>query len=217
MFAIGLLVTGALAVLRASANQRYARAQFEREAERVVAAVSQRVRLYEYGLRGTRGAIVAAGDQLSRRSFATYARSRDIEREFPGARGFGFVRRVQEHEIESFLDKARQDDAPKFALRVLSAREGERYVIQYVEPIEPNLQAIGLDIASEPLRRAAADTSAESGQAALTGPITLVQAEHKPRSSFLFLLPIYLDQAPRDTFEQRRAAVYGWAYAPLIT
>ena len=217
VFAIGLLITGALAVLRASANQRFAKTQFEREAERLVAAVSQRVRLYEYGLRGARGAIVAAGDQLSRRNFAAYARSREIEREFPGARGFGFIRRVQASELDSFLERARKDDAPDFALRVLSARDGERYVIQYVEPVAPNLQALGLDIASEPLRRAAADTSAESGEAALTGPITLVQAEHKPRSSFLFLLPIYLDNAPRDTFEQRRAAVYGWAYAPLIT
>ena len=76
---------------------------------------------------------------------------------------------------------------------------------------------MGLDVASEPLRRAAADTSAESGEAALSGPITLVQAEHQPRSSFLFLLPIYRPDALRDTFEQRRAAVIGWAYAPLVT
>ena len=216
MFAIGLLITGALAVLRSSANLRFAKAQFEQEAERLVAAVSQRVRLYEYGLRGTRGAIVAAGAQLSRRTFEAYSRSRDIAREFPGARGFGFIRRVQRSDLESFLAVARED-APNFELRVLSAREGERYIIQYVEPEEPNLQAFGLDIASEPLRRAAADTSAESGEAALTGPITLVQAEHRPRSSFLFLLPIYREDAPRDTFQQRRAAVYGWAYAPLVT
>jgi PAS domain S-box-containing protein len=217
VFGIGLLVTGALAVLRSSANQRYARTQFEQESERLVAAVSQRVRLYEYGLRGARGAVVASGDALTRRRFEAYARSRDIDKEFPGARGFGFIRRVQPSELESFLQQARADDAPGFELRVLSAREGEHYIIQYVEPVERNTQAVGLDVASEPLRRAAAETSAESGEAALSGPITLVQAEHQPRSSFLFLLAIYRSEAAHDTYEQRRAAVIGWAYAPLVT
>ncbi|HET8934315.1 MAG TPA: CHASE domain-containing protein [Polyangiales bacterium] len=217
MIAVGLLVTAALAVLRASANLRFARTEFSAAAERVAAALSERVRLYEYGLRGTRGAIVAAGSTLSHRSFETYARSRDIQREFPGARGFGFIRRVPQADVDGFLQRARLDDAPEFSLRVLSAREGERYIIQYIEPADGNLQAFGLDIASEPLRRAAADAAAESGEAALTGPITLVQAEHKPRSSFLFLLPIYKSDAPRDTYEERRAALHGWAYAPLVT
>jgi PAS domain S-box-containing protein len=217
VFGIGLLLTAALAVLRSSANLRYARAEFEREAERMVAALSVRVRLYEYGLRGTRGAVVAAGETLSRHSYEVYARSREIDREFPGARGFGFIRRVPEADLQGFLQRARKDGMPEFALRVLSSREGEHYVIQYVEPYERNRQAVGLDVASEALRRAAADTSAESGESALTGPITLVQAEAKPRSSFLLLLPIYHPEAPRDTFEQRRAAVYGWAYAALVT
>jgi PAS domain S-box-containing protein len=212
-----LLMTCGLSVLRASANERYARAEFEQAAERMVTALSERVRLYEFGLRGARGAIVAAGEQLSRRRYTTYAQSRDPEREFPGARGFGFIRRVPEAELSAFIERARADGAPTFKLRVLSAREGERYVIQYVEPYEINAQAVGLDVASEPLRRAAADTAAESGEATLTGPITLVQAEQQPRSSFLLMLPIYKSDAPRDTFEQRRAAVYGWAYAALVT
>ena len=118
MFGIGLLVTGALAVLRASANQRYARTQFEQESERLATAVSQRVRLYEYGLRGARGAVVAAGDGLSRRRFEAYARSRDIDKEFPGARGFGFIRRVKTAELRELS----AERSPRRRTRLCAAR-----------------------------------------------------------------------------------------------
>lgn len=49
-------------------------------------ALVQRLQRYEYGLRGARGAVIAAGvDQLSRATFLTYHESRDIDHEFPGA------------------------------------------------------------------------------------------------------------------------------------
>ena len=49
--------------------------------------------LYQYGLRGARGAVIVAGvDDITAEQFKTYSASRDIETEFPGARGFGFIR-----------------------------------------------------------------------------------------------------------------------------
>ena len=64
-------------------------------------------------------------------------------------------------------------------------------MIQYIDPPEINIDAIGLDIASEPLRRLAAQRSMLSGKATLTAPITFINESKEAYRSFLFLLPVY--------------------------
>ncbi len=78
--------------------------------------------------------------------FERYARSRDFDREFPGARGFGFIRRVPVQAEDAFLQAARAETSG-FAIRQLAAHDGERFVIRYVEPLARNREAIGLDVA----------------------------------------------------------------------
>lgn len=184
----------------------------------VAGRVEARMRTYEYGLRGARGAIVAAGvDRVSRQDFERYALTRDIKREFPGARGFGFIRRVARSDEAQFLAAARRDGASAFKLRQFAPHEGERFVIQYIEPQGVNSPAVGLDIASEPNRREAAVRAMHEARAILTEPITLVQALGKRQQSFLLLIPVYKGSAPPDSAAERESATVGWAYAPLST
>ncbi|AWI74856.1 two-component system sensor histidine kinase/response regulator [Parazoarcus communis] len=187
------------------------------EARDTADAVVERIRLYEYGLHGARGAIVTAGEHgISRRQFRLYSTTRDVDREFPGARGFGFIRRVPVGDEVRFVEQARADDMPGFAVRQLNPHAGERFLIQYIEPLEHNRPALGLDIASETNRREAAIAAIRSGQTRLTGPITLVQATGQPQQSFLILLPVYRGGAAPDTVEAREEEAFGWSYAPLL-
>ncbi|WP_374439192.1 PAS domain-containing hybrid sensor histidine kinase/response regulator [Pseudomonas panipatensis] len=198
-------------------NERQAIAAVAQEARRVGDSVIARLQLYQYGLRGTRGAVLIAGEHdIGRELFRRYSLTRDIAREFPGARGFGFVRRVAPGEEAEFLRRARADGAPDLRIQQLTPQDGERFVIQYLEPEERNLAALGLDIASESNRRAAAWAAVQSGQARLTAPITLVQGTEKPQQSFLMLLPIYRGGiTPRSRAERERLA-FGWSVAPLM-
>ncbi|WAC73058.1 PAS domain S-box protein [Roseateles sp. SL47] len=185
-------------------------------AQEVAQQVKLRMRTYEYGLRGARGAIVAAGThRITREDFRRYALTRDINKEFQGARGFGFIRRVQRSQLNDFALSARRDGAPAFEVRQLSPNAGELFVIQYIEPQEYNAAAVGLDIASEERRRQAAMQSMAEARAILTRPITLVQALGKRRQSFLLLLPIYSTDQPPLTLEERIRATVGWSYAPI--
>ncbi|HEY6178893.1 MAG TPA: CHASE domain-containing protein [Kofleriaceae bacterium] len=175
------------------------------------------MKTYEHGVRGARGAYLAAGPAgCDRERFQDYSAARDLDREFPGALGFGLIRRVAADHEASFTAAARADGWPEFAVRQLAPHDGERYVIQYIEPIERNRAAVGLDIASEPRRRLAAETAMREGEATLTAPITLVQATGKPARSFLVMLPIYQPHALLDTIDQRQAATIGWSYAALV-
>jgi len=213
----GLGLSAVLAWWEYSANQRLYTERLSAISDEVAALVSQRFGLYEYGLRGARGAVVAAGGPaVTRDVFAAYMATRDMAREFPGARGFGFIRRVPRDEEDHFIAMARAEGPTSFSIRELAPGEGERFVIQYIYPLDQNQGATGLDVATERNRREAAMTAAREGRSQITAPITLVQADAQPRRGFLVYLPVYRVGASLQTPDAREAANFGWAYAPLL-
>jgi PAS domain S-box-containing protein len=206
------LVAGLLAyVLQAEQNRADADERFALLSQRVTHGIVERLRRYEYGLRGARGVAVATDGAVTRQAFARYGASRQIDREFPGARGFGIVYRVSPADEVAFVKARRDGDSPGFAIRTLTPHEGERFVITYVEPLERNREAIGLDIASEPARRDAALRSAATSEATMTAPITLIQASGRKSGGLLLLLPIR-----RATAGGEPGELIGWSYAPLL-
>lgn len=200
---------------RLQQNQAMLSQRFERLKDRVMEEISVRMRQYEYGLRGTRGAVVAAGDDLDHDAFLRYSQSRDFDREFPGARGFGYIHRVAKEDEADFVRRVGAEGWTKFNIRQFEPHGGDRYIIQYIEPLGRNSPVVGLDIASEPSRRATALTAMRTGQATLSGPITLIQDPGTPSGGLLLMLPVYRSGASTDTPENRERALRGWVYAPL--
>lgn len=199
--------------------------QLQTDATRIMQRIQDRLKLYEYGLRGARGAILAArGVQQESgeladtgyESFARYSRSRDLEQEFPGANGFGFIRKVPAKDADIYVDAVRAQGQPDFSLSELSPNSGDRYVIEYIFPEARNRQAIGLDIASEVRRRSAAIEAMRTGTVQITAPINLVQEEGSDVQAFLFLKAIYTKGPTPATEQERLEQGLGWSYAPLI-
>jgi CHASE1-domain containing sensor protein len=186
------------------------------QSQELIQQIYNRVELYQYGLRGLRGTVATAQSNLNRELIERYSATRDLYSEFPGARGFGFIRRVPVADETDFVKQAALDNWPNFNVRQLTPHDGERFVIQYIEPVGANKAAVGLDIASEDNRREAALLSLRTGEVRLTGPITLVQATGKPLQSFLIMLPIYKNAGTPITVEERERLGFGWSYAPLI-
>jgi PAS domain S-box-containing protein len=217
VFVLGLASTCAATWATASSNRAVAEADLRDVTHRVAAHLRERLRRYEYGLRGARGAVLAAGaETLTREQFRTYERSRNLPLEFPGERGIGFVRRVPEAQEAEFLRGAQRDHGPSFAVRTFAPHTGDRFVIQFVEPASRNQQALGLDIASEASRRDAAERALRTGEVTLTAPITLVQASTHRQRSFLLLLPIYEGGSTPESEAERVARSPGWVYSPLV-
>lgn len=216
----GLLLSAVLAWWVHGSNQRLYEARLLALTDEATQLVERNFQLYEYGLRGARGAVVVAGSTggtgITRDMFAAYMQTRDLAREFPGALGFGFIRRVPRTDETRFLAGARKDGAAEFNIRELAPHANDPFVIQYIYPTENNLAATGLDVASETNRREAALAAARNDEVRLTAPITLVQSGELPRRGFLALLPVYREGAPVHTPEARAAAALGWTYAPLV-
>ena len=220
--AIAAFVTGSVLAVSAglwqtAQNKTRITNEFAARVDEAAAAVVTRLDRYQYGLRGARGAAIAGGyTVLDAQSFERYGLSRNVTSEFPGARGFGIVRRIGQDDEASFVAEARILGQPDFEVHALTPHDGDRFVIQYIAPKPGNSAAIGLDIASESSRRDAAEAAARSGMATLTRPITLVQVSGGKEKGFLLLLPIYQPDKDLSTREARERASFGWSYAPLV-
>lgn len=206
--AVGLALTAALHVAMQQEVHEDARERFERHVQRLEAGVQRRIALATYGLKGLRGAYVATG-RLDGAEFRAFVASRDLDREFPGVRGFGFIERVFRPEVPGYVEAARREGPPDFDVRT-AGNADDLYVIRYVEPIQRNLAARGFDVGSEARRREAIERAARTRAEALTAPVTLLQDEQRGKGWLLFL-PV--DAATRSGAGTRHV---GFVYAPIV-
>ena len=192
-----------------------ARAAFERSVDRVTNEIERRFSQPIFGLNGAKG-VYAASKSVARSEFRDYVNSRDLASEFPGVRGLGFIQRVLPKDLDAFVAAERADGSPQFAIRQLeNTHHDDLFVVKFIEPATPNAAAIGLDIGSEPLRRAGAERAIDTGLPALTAAITLLQ-DNKKTPAVLLYVPIYARGTPPATPLERRASLVGLAYMPIV-
>ncbi len=171
-----------------------------------------RFNVYQQSLLGGLG-LVKSSDYVSRNDWKSYTDAQNIDNNLPGINGIGFIEYVEEDQLSSFLNDTRKD-APSFKNHPETDFDN-KFVIKYIEPVYRNIAAVGLDIGFEKNRRAAAERAIDTGKASLTKKIELVQ-DDKSRAGFLLLYPVYSNDMPLNTKQERRAAIIGWVYAPFI-
>jgi PAS domain S-box-containing protein len=220
LLAAGLVAAVLAGLWQHKANDSFLRERLQASAERAAERLRRRMQTYEYGLQATRSAVFAAGDsneEISRAQFHRYGASLDMARQFPGATSFGFIRRVPQSREADFVAAARREGVPDFRIRQFQPHAGERFVVLYAEPQPANAAALGLDLASDPQRRATALAAMRSGEPRLTPPLTLTlpQARAHVDRAFALLLPMYRDIVPPEA-EQREADTFGWAAVTLV-
>lgn len=215
----GVLLSFYVAHQTEQLNSLRVRQLLEVQARDVSHEIEHYVSLYQYGLRGMRGAILTAEQtgHFNYRLMQVYTQSREYQTEFPGSRGFGFIQRVTQAQRAEFIEAAAAERPDgQFALRQLQPNNEDLFIIRYIEPEANNRQAVGLDIGSEANRRQAALRAARENEMVITAPITLVQAEKKTAQGFLMLLPIYKNGARITEPAERLQHLVGWAYTPLL-
>jgi PAS domain S-box-containing protein len=217
---IGFLITLLCGYQMHINHKRKVVEHFQSMAESTLNQVSMQLQPYAAGLRGARGVVLGAGGPtISREKFQSYIASRDLEVEFPGLRGFGFIRIVKAKDEKAFIAKVRAEGFPQFNILQITPHNGDRYVIEYIEPLSNNQAAMGLDIASEPKRREAAHMAMLSNKPTITEPVTLLQANHKTDAGFLILLPVFSSNSTGklvDNSATKPQKVFAWVYAPVV-
>ena len=212
---IAALIAGLMAQ---QANERIVATRFQELVESKSSALMRHMEVYHHGLRGIRGSVVTAGvDQYNLRYFRRYIASRNLKQEFPGALGIGVIRKVPRNAVSALVAHTRAEGQSGFHVKELAPHaQAERFVVQYIAPLEDNLRALGLDAASEVKRHEAFVSAARHDRVTLSKPIRLVQpSKANSEASFLLLLPFYREDLPLNTPEERWQANAGWVYMPL--
>jgi len=102
----------------------------------------------------------------------------------------------------------------QWARRVGRADEGgEHFPVTFVQPVEGNEAALGLDLGAEPTRAAAIARARDTGRLVMTGGIRLVQNEGA--IGLLVFAPIFRNRTPTETLEDRPANLSGFVLAVI--
>ena len=176
--------------------------------------IQRRMARYEEALRGG-VAFLSSRPQLTRSEWDAFADSLNIHTRFPGINGMGVVFPVREADFAEYERQRSADGWPGFAIKPVPsfshAPGSDAYVITYISPAPANRAAVGLDLASEPHRRLAAERARDLGGPVITRHIQLVQDGIR-RPGFLMYLPVY-EPSPSEAGKRRLKA---WVYAPFI-
>ncbi|EQC47579.1 CHASE domain-containing protein [Bacteriovorax sp. Seq25_V] len=209
-----LSVALTLVVWKITKKQTYdkEKVRFDREADQVVSIIIERMQKYEEALWSGVAAIRMNGDKISRKEWEVFSRKFQIEKKYPGINGIGVIYKVSKNNLKKFIDYEKRF-YPDFK-PYPDHEKNDKWVITYIEPVEDNRKAVGLDMAHEQNRYQAALRAEETGQAQVTGPIVLVQ-DSKKTPGFLFYTPFYKNENI-STAEGRKENLIGLVYAPFV-
>jgi PAS domain S-box-containing protein len=188
---------------------------FELKTEQAKVAIEGRVLNYIQILKGAKGLFMSS-DSVDRQDWKKYVSTLNIEENFPGIQGIGFVSLIEPTRLPQHLAQVRAEGFPEYALHPA----GEREVFSSIVFIEPfsgrNLRAFGYDMYSDETRRLAMDLARDTNQPTLSGKVRLVQeTEEDVQAGFLIYLPVYSHGFEPITQTYRRKLLSGFVYSPF--
>lgn len=212
---IGFLATFAAAeVFRRSADDRDV-VRFDGWVEATQSEIAARLETYIAVQLAGRG-LFASQEAVTPEMFRRFVAELALKRRYPGVQGVGFARRLAWEERAEVEEELRAQGRPEFRVWPEGPR-AEVFPIAFLEPMDArNRAAIGYDMFSEPVRREAMVRARDSGRAAASGKVTLVQEiDEQKQAGFLIYMPVYRGGGTPETVEERRKELLGFVYSPF--
>ncbi len=188
------------------------RTAFSRLAADSQQALMYRLESYSQSLDGATGLIMSS-KKVTLDEWRTYVDTLDIANTLPGINGIGVIEAVRQSELADYPAKVRADGVD-MTIKPKGNAFGH-FIIKYIEPIEANREAVGLNIGFEKNRYDAAVHARDTGRSTITKRIFLVQDQTRS-AGFLLLRPLYQGATLPATLEDRQAKFLGWVYAPFV-
>jgi len=175
--------------------------------------IKERFSLYKQALRGGLG-LLEASDDVNADEWRSYVDALSIKENLPGTNGIGFIDHVDKANLPEYLEKLSNEKQTPFKNHP-ETKFNDKYIIRYIEPLNINKEAVGLDIGFEEHRREGAEYARDTGRITLTKIIHLVQ-DNKKLPGFLLLNPYYEKGTNPQTVEDRRKYFKGMVYSPFM-
>lgn len=173
--------------------------------------IEQRLETYEEVLRGAMGLLAVSRQGVSRDQFRGYVAALRLEQRYPGVQGVSYAEIIPARDLESHVARIRAEGYPEYSIRPGGRRESYTPIV-YIEPFTGrNLRAIGYDMYTEPVRRAAMERARDAGAAVASGKLTLMQeTDDDVQAGFALYVPVYRRGRTPATVAGRRAEIMGW-------
>jgi CHASE1-domain containing sensor protein len=188
----GLMLTWVATRAAIDGEKQRAHAELQLLTADIQSAIGDRLLAYEALLRAGAG-LLDAFWPASNDDWRRFTAQMRLATVYPGLQGVGFA--------------ARNAESGPLATTIV-----------YLEPLDDsNRLALGFDMASEPRRRAAMERAANSGAAALSAKVVLVQDLRRGlhAAGFLLFLPVYSSPNLPATVRERRESLRGFVYGPF--
>lgn len=190
---------------------REARLRFENDSRSVEQQIAVRVRLYTDVL-VTMRALFGEDDQVTRQKFHDFVDGLDLRGRYPGFQTLNYAFFVRAADVETFVAAQRKDAIFQhmgidFSIHPPGRRDSYD-VLTYLEPLDVNREAVGLDMDATPRRRAAMEALRDTGEPISSGRLILDDRG----AQFVGLamrMPVYRKGMDASTVEQRRRAYVG--------
>ena len=198
-----------------SSTQMHARAEekFHFRSSEINVAIAERMAIYEQALRSG-VALFNASNKVTREEWKIFVDSLQLKERLPGIQGMGYAIPLAPSELTQHQAQIQAQGFPDYHVRPAHKREQYSAII-YLEPFDwRNQRAFGYDMWSNAIRREAMARARDSGTAAISGVITLVQeTESNVQQGFLTYLPVYGSAEIPATVAERQQQLSGWVYA----
>ncbi|MCA9057733.1 MAG: CHASE domain-containing protein [Planctomycetaceae bacterium] len=212
--------------------------QFQTDAQQMADRLNDRIALHQETIRSI-SSLYRASHEVSRTEFDRFVASALESQNMIQA--LEWIPRVSAAQRQSFEAAVRAEGLPEFRLKRRlddnhwageeTAWADEYFPVCFISPLRGNEHALGIDLGSCPIRRQAIERARDTGLPTATAPVVLARAEQSvpalpsgdaradeasepnPGDSLgvLLFVPIYRNDQPTETIEQRRENLVGFA------
>lgn len=180
-----------------------------------------RIKLYFSALQSGR-ALFSASEKVTKSEWKSFLQHGHLRHSLPGVTGMGVIFRISKDKLPTFIKEIRTNQILDFHYHpleggdLIGTKYREAYVVTFIEPHIGNEKKVGLDMASETIRKSAADLARDLGEPTLTGIIQLVD-DAVERPAFVAYFPFYQNEGAADSVYERRKSHIGWIYSPIYS
>lgn len=196
------------------ATQEAARIKFEGTADDALNRIESRIDLHLSLLRSTQALFDARNGDITRGEFSAFFTALDIDDNFAGLRGIGFLRLAKAGD-EAAVEREILHDYGTAHPVYPETTQPWRTPIVLFEPLDTSNQSIiGFDMFTEPTRRAAIEKAMQDDRQHATGLIQLGQGTGAAQTfpGFLVFVRLNVETAP-DVINASRSSTAGFLYA----
>ena len=214
-----LLVVGVYWRTARSRELAVAEANFIVDSKESAGLLGQQLSAYELVARGG-VSLFASVERPSRRQWQDYVDGLNIGQRFPAIVGLGFAVYASPGQLSELQRQIHDNGEGLYSVRPEGSREHYGPIL-YLEPkTQANLDAIGYDMYTEPVRHAAMEAGLESGNERLSGVVSLAQdasnsVNGQPIKALMLYQPVYRLGEGGSSLSLRHESMRGWVYIPF--